>query len=295
MKIVNVKKHKCTHFCGRPESFDPDNENHGIDASILGNPFKVKPWGSYTREESVSAHRLWLNEQRLKDTYIWGELMVIPMDSTLGCFCYPLSCHCDNLRDAYHWADTIGERDRVIEERLKQKAKMVTVAIDRSESKKTHDGNISTLKDNQVFVFGANKQGFHGAGSAGYASFNKWGNHWREEKYNENPYGWKGLWNEKGKTGAMVGTEGKSYGLVTVHKAGDKRSLTEDQMIENISDLYQVAAKRPALEFLVAQSDKTGLNGFSGKEMAKFFASAGNIPANVIFQKELLTLIQNHI
>lgn len=287
MKIVNVKKHKCTHFCGRPESFDPDNENHGIDASILGNPFKVKPWGAYERDISVALHKVKLNTHRKEDSHIWGALMVLPEDAVLGCFCYPLRCHCDNLRDAYNWAKENGERDRSLKER--GKAQMITI------KEKTHDGNISKLKDNQVFVFGANKQGFHGAGSAGYASFNKWGNHWREEKYNENPYGWKGLWNEKGKTGAMVGTEGKSYGLVTVHKAGDKRSLTEDQMIENISDLYQVAAKRPALEFLVAQSDKTGLNGFSGKEMAKFFASAGNIPANVIFQKELLTLIQNHI
>lgn len=156
---------------------------------------------------------------------------------------------------------------------------------------KTHNGKITELRDNQVFVFGANEDGFHGAGSAGYASFGVTGNRWREFNYASKPKGWKGKWNQKGHIGPMLGTEGKSYGLVTVTKPGAKRSITERGMIRNIQALYGFAMARPELEFLVAQSDKGGLNGYSGKEMARFF-SALPIPPNMVFEDSFALLLQ---
>jgi hypothetical protein len=150
---------------------------------------------------------------------------------------------------------------------------------------------ITTLADNQVFVFGANAQGFHGAGAAGYASFNEHGNVWREHKYEEKPHGWKGKWNQKGKTGFMIGTEGKSYGLITVSRAGAKRSIPPDQLIKNIREFYEFADDHPHLEFIVAQRAEGGLNGYTGKEMAMFFLAAGDPPMNVIFQREFAALM----
>jgi len=161
--------------------------------------------------------------------------------------------------------------------------------------RKTHDGRIPKLEDHQVFVFGANQDGFHGAGAAGYASFGVPGNRWREYDYGAKPTGWAGKWNKKGLLGAQQGTEGKSYALVTVTRAGAKRSIQPQHMIRNIRFMYDAATKHPELEWLVAQSHNKGLNGYTGEEMADMFASAGPIPDNVVFQKEFEELIKIHL
>jgi hypothetical protein len=47
-----------------------------------------------------------------------------------------------------------------------------------------------TLEENEVFVFGANSEnGFHGCGSAGFASFGEFGNVWRKYDYASKPNG----------------------------------------------------------------------------------------------------------
>jgi hypothetical protein len=66
--------------------------------------------------------------------------------------------------------------------------------------RKVYTGKISIndIGARDVFVFGSNLQGFHGAGSAGFASFGVFGNHWREYEYDKKSNGWKGLFNVKG-------------------------------------------------------------------------------------------------
>lgn len=157
-----------------------------------------------------------------------------------------------------------------------------------------YTGNVTNITSNQVFVFGANQSGFHGAGSAGYASFGVFGNHWRKFDYGKTPWGTKGKWNVKGKTQYQEGNEGSSYGLVTVTKAGAKRSITPSQLKLNIQNLYLFALKNTNKEFLVAQSTKTGLNGYTGLEMATFFGSHP-IPENVKFEEQFYKLIQTTI
>jgi hypothetical protein len=154
---------------------------------------------------------------------------------------------------------------------------------------KTYKGNITSLKDDEVFSFGANQNGFHGSGSAGFASFGVSGNQWRKFDYGNKPHGWKGKWNEKGKTGPMMGTEGKSYGLVTIKKAGDKRSLPPEELRKNVKEFYKFAKSRPKLKFYVAQSSDKGLNGYEPIEMAFFFCGA--IPDNVYFQEGFSKLL----
>jgi hypothetical protein len=160
---------------------------------------------------------------------------------------------------------------------------------------KTYKGQITILKHNEVFVFGCNKQGFHGAGAAGYATFGETGNVWRKHRYNTWPLGTQGMWNRKGKIGFQEGKEGKSYGLVTVERAGAKNSLLYKEWIQNIQDLYDFCNKKPEWTFYLAQTAKMGLNGVNPLGIAKFFVTVGEIPANLVFEESFGILVKHWI
>ena len=149
---------------------------------------------------------------------------------------------------------------------------------------RTYRGLIEELAPNQVFVFGSNLDGFHGAGSAGYASFGESGNVWREHGYGEKPSGWQGRWNVKGiAEGYQVGCAGRSYAIPTVRRPGKRRSVPLRLIRERIDRLYEFAREHPELEFLVAYSGRGGsLNGYSVLEMARAFS--GDVPGNVVFE-----------
>jgi hypothetical protein len=160
---------------------------------------------------------------------------------------------------------------------------------------KTYTGIITRLEPNQVFVFGSNLTGFHGAGSAGFASFGVAGNKWRYFKYDEKPFGWKGNWNIKGRgEGLQEGVRGKSYALPTVTKAGAKKSFTLKQIRESIAKLYRCAREHPELEFLIAYTGSGGklLNGYTLEDMAFCFADFPDIPENVVFEKDFVELVE---
>jgi len=154
----------------------------------------------------------------------------------------------------------------------------------------TYTGQITQLADNEVFVFHSNYQGFHGAGAAGYASFNKHGNIWRWENYAARPFGWKGKWNTKGMVeGFQQGTIGKSYSIPTVKNPGQKRSIPLEEIKESINRFYQFAKEHSEYKFYVAQGVGVNLNGYSPNEMA--YVYNGNIPNNVYFNKDFAKLI----
>ena len=156
-----------------------------------------------------------------------------------------------------------------------------------------YNGTINNLGPKDVFVFGSNLQGFHGAGAAGYASFGVFGNKWGQFNYYSKPIGWKGKWNVKGTSeGLQAGTEGYSYAIPTVYKAGLKRSRSIDEITGSIRRMYTTAALNPYWRFLVAQSTKGGLNGYTAEEMAEMFRRAGPIPENVWFEVEFAKLIE---
>lgn len=161
--------------------------------------------------------------------------------------------------------------------------------------RKSYGESVTTLKPNEVFVFGANCQGFHGAGAAGFASFGVSGNRWREFGYDMEPKGWKGKWNIKGQSeGLQEGTEGRSYALPTVWRAGDKRSLTQEEIIGHIRKMYTCAREHPEWNFLVAGSSASGrvpLCGYSNEELCKMYRDAEAIPDNVIFSDSYTGLI----
>ncbi len=156
---------------------------------------------------------------------------------------------------------------------------------------RTYKGNIEKLEKFEVFVFGSNPQGFSGAGSAGYASFGVTGNRWREFEYDKKPHGWRGRWNIKGcGEGFQMGTEGWSYALPTVAKAGEKKSRTPEEIKTSIKSLYAFAVSKPEWKFFVAQGAEKGLNGYEPKEMAAMFKCM-KIPENMYFQEEFAKLL----
>ncbi len=159
---------------------------------------------------------------------------------------------------------------------------------------KTYQSPKLTLAEDEVFQFGSNENGWHGAGSAGFASFGESGNVWRKHQYDLKPNGWKGKWNVKGASvGPQVGTEGKSYAIPTVTRAGAKRSIPLETIKGSIQAFYAFAKSRPHLKFFVAQEKSGGLNGYSGQEMAGIYA--GDIPDNVYFSEGFAELIEEVI
>lgn len=139
---------------------------------------------------------------------------------------------------------------------------------------------ISELKENQIFVFGSNPEGRHGAGAARSAlSFGA-------------------------KYGIGRGISGNSYAIptknlkegffekeknITYSKSG-YRSLSKEQIISNILDLYEYAEKNQELEFMITYqyttyingSPKFSLNGYSSYEIMELFVLC-DPPNNIIF------------
>jgi len=159
-----------------------------------------------------------------------------------------------------------------------------------NQSIKTYQSPKLTLAEDEVFVFTSNNSGYHGAGSAGFASFGESGNVWRKYEYDLKPNGWKGKGNVKGTSvGPQVGTEGKSYAIPTVTRAGAKRSIPLETIKGSIQAFYAFAKSRPHLKFFVAQENKVGLNGYLPEELASIYS--GDIPENVYFDEGFAGLL----
>lgn len=151
---------------------------------------------------------------------------------------------------------------------------------------RTYSGNITRLEPNEVFVFGCNEAGFHGAGAAGYATFGEAGNVWRKHGYDEWPQGTKGMWTEKGVIGPQQGTVGKSFGVVTILRPGQKRSVTPD-----FTELFACCEDYPHFIFYLAQEGVTGLNGWTPEEMADFLLATGDIPDNLYIHESFAPFV----
>jgi hypothetical protein len=170
---------------------------------------------------------------------------------------------------------------------------------------KTYKGQVLALAPNQVFVFGANDRGLHGAGAAAQAMWGRddSGNllQKREDWLMTIPKGEKGIWTTLGEHSKISeGRYGKSYGLVTVEgKLGsknEKNRIPLDKLTTNIAEFYKTAMENPDKQFLVAYTDnnsgKKNLNGYSPLELATLFDGMP-IPENVVFEESFNGLMQN--
>jgi len=109
---------------------------------------------------------------------------------------------------------------------------------------------IDDLAPNQVFVYGSNLAGIHGAGAAKQAL--RWGAQMGRD-----------------------GLSGQTYGIST--KDHQIKRLPLDRIRSHVREFLYEAEERPHLEFLVTKIG-CGLAGYSERQIIPFFKGA---PANV--------------
>lgn len=133
----------------------------------------------------------------------------------------------------------------------------------------SYTGNI-TPADDVIFVFGSNPEGRHGAGAAKVA----------REKFGAI-------------YGQGEGLQGNAYALPTkdlrVKENRGYRSISKEQIVNNIRKMYRTAMQNPNKKFMVGYRNainEMSLNGYTGGEMIDMFIEAGNIPSNVFFSEE---------
>jgi hypothetical protein len=86
--VVNKNKEPYDIYCGR--------------GSIWGNPYVIGKDGN--RAEVIERYKEWFSFL-IRDPLIKNELFNL-RNKTLGCFCKPLSCHCDIIADYLNKLDT---------------------------------------------------------------------------------------------------------------------------------------------------------------------------------------------
>ena len=120
--------------------------------------------------------------------------------------------------------------------------------------------NISSLAENEIFVFGSNLQGSHGGGAAA-AAVRYFGAVW----------------------GQGVGMQGQCYAIPTMHGGVDAIRPYVDEFID-------YAIQHPELTFLVTRIG-CGIAGFRDAEMAPLFAQALDL-SNVVLPKTFVDVLQ---
>lgn len=134
---------------------------------------------------------------------------------------------------------------------------------------------ITQLAPNEVFVFGANANGFHGAGAAGYAMRGTAANTWRTDesflRAMRAPVGHPdrvGKWAVYGVgRGWQQGREGMSYAIQTIERPGQKRSTPLREIQSQLVELYAFATTHPEWTFLMTPIG-AGLSGWTAEEMS---------------------------
>lgn len=117
--------------------------------------------------------------------------------------------------------------------------------------------NINSLAPNEIFVFGSNLAGIHGAGAARLA-FDRFGAVW----------------------GVGIGHQGRSYALPTKDENIETLSLSDIK--KYVNHFIDYAKNNPDFTFLVTKVG-CGLAGWSIKDIAPLFHE---VPSNVILPRE---------
>lgn len=121
---------------------------------------------------------------------------------------------------------------------------------------------ITKLEPNEVFVFGSNYAGRHGAGAA-LTALRKFG----------------------AIAGQGMGLMGQSYGIATKgHKLG---ILPLHKIASQVHRFLKFAEKNPELKFLTTEIG-CGLAGYRAKDIAPLFFSYGKIPDNVYLPQSFI-------
>ncbi|MEO6943114.1 MAG: hypothetical protein ABI053_00195 [Lacisediminihabitans sp.] len=113
---------------------------------------------------------------------------------------------------------------------------------------------ITELQPGEIFVFGSNADGSHGAGAARTA-YDKFGAIW----------------------GQGNGLQGQSYGIDTMSGF--------DTVVREVGSFLAFALEHPQLRFLVTKIG-CGIAGYTPEEIAPLFRS---VPDNVVLPEEFAT------
>lgn len=117
---------------------------------------------------------------------------------------------------------------------------------------KISSNNITSLKDNEIFVFGSNLSGIHGGGAAKTA-----------HKY----FG--------AEHGNGVGIQGRSYAIPTKSE-NIERTLTVKEIEPHVERFFTYTFNHPELIFLVTEIG-CGLAGHRIEDIAPLFGEAKNM------------------
>ena len=130
---------------------------------------------------------------------------------------------------------------------------------------KTHNGFIQELEAHEIFVFGSNLSGIHGAGAAKTAR--KWG----------------------AKMGVGEGLMGMTYGLPTVgKKIGNNLSVSKIQ--KHVDIFLQCVNEHPTFNFLLTEVG-CGLAGKTPEDIAPLFKE-GNEFSNIVWPKSFVKILK---
>ncbi len=124
--------------------------------------------------------------------------------------------------------------------------------------------NITELRENEIFVFGSNLSGYHGAGAAKTAM--KWGAIF----------------------GQPFGLQGQTYAIPTVG-VRLQRILRPDEIRVYVDDFIKFAKEHPELTFLVTEIG-CGLAGHEPKDIAPLFEGAKELD-NVYLPQRFLEIL----
>jgi len=123
---------------------------------------------------------------------------------------------------------------------------------------------VSHLEDGEIFVFGSNESGIHGAGAAKLA-FDKFGAIW----------------------GVGVGHEGKTYAIPT--KDFNIKTLDLVEIQDYVKEFLEYADKNPDFTFLVTKIG-CGLASYQEIDIAPLFKG---YPLNVILPKRFVDILRS--
>lgn len=151
------------------------------------------------------------------------------------------------------------------------------------------------LKSHQVFIFGSNSTGFHGAGAAGLACRGDAANTWRADpwflkamKSKEGSEDRIGRWAVYGVArGYQVGKEGASYAIETIKKPGQLCSTSLEEIKEQLIELAKFAIDHPEFEFIMSPIG-TGYAGWKPEQMKVIWKDVTKfLPKNILYDSDL--------
>jgi len=125
-----------------------------------------------------------------------------------------------------------------------------------------------------VFVFGSNATGFHGAGAAGLACRGEAFNTWRKDQWflkaMKAPVGSPDRIGKRAVYGVargfQEGSEGRSYAIQTIVRPGLKRSTSLAEIQTQLLELWDFSAAHPDWTFLITPLGE-GYAGYTHAEM----------------------------